>query len=146
MNTEFDKFPYEWVERYMKRSLAYGMFPGFFSADAATGQYFKRPELYNRDRPLFKKYMPLCKMVAEAGWNPVAKAISNEPAVYVERFGNYLTIFNDSKEQKTVTITLESRPAMLKEHVHGSQIAVKDGIFEIILDSEDVLVVEEPEL
>ena len=38
----------------MKRSLAYGMFPGYFSADASTGHYFKRPELYNRDRPLFK--------------------------------------------------------------------------------------------
>ncbi len=143
MNTDFDKFPYELVQRYMKRSLAYGMFPGFFSADASTGHYFSRPELYDRDRPLFKKYVPLCKMVAEAGWNPITRATSNDPMVYVERFGNYLTIFNDTKEQKTVTISLESRPASLKEYVRGSNIAVKDGSFSVVLAPEDVLVVEE---
>ena len=142
MNTVFDKFSHELVQRYMKRSLAYGMFPGFFSADASTGHYFSRPELYNRDRPLFKKYVPLCKMVAEAGWNPITAATSNDPSVYVERFGKYLTIFNDSKEQKTVTITLENRLTTLEEHVRGSSIAVKDGKFEVVLAAEDVLVVE----
>ena len=66
MNTNFSQFSAELVEKYMKRSLAYGMFPGFFSQDAATGQYFTRPELYERDRPLFGKYVPLCRRVAEA--------------------------------------------------------------------------------
>lgn len=143
MNTDFDKFSHDSVELYMKRSLAYGMFPGFFSADASTGHYFSRPELYNRDRPLFKKYVPLCKMVAEAGWNPITGAKSSDPAVYVERFGKYLTIFNDSKEPKTVTITLENRQVSLKEHVHGSEVAVKDGAFSVVLAAENVLVVEE---
>ncbi len=68
MNTDFEEFPHELVEKYMKRSLAYGMFPGFFSHNASQGHYFTRPELYDRDRPLFKKYVPLCKRVAEAGW------------------------------------------------------------------------------
>ncbi|MBC7338102.1 MAG: hypothetical protein H5U01_17765, partial [Clostridia bacterium] len=31
MNTNFDQFDHEHVEKYMARSLAYGMFPGFFS-------------------------------------------------------------------------------------------------------------------
>ena len=66
MNTDFEKFPHEYVEKFMKRSLAYGMFPGFFSADASTKTYFSQPALYNRDRPLFKKYIPLCRKVAEA--------------------------------------------------------------------------------
>jgi len=56
MNTRFEDFSRELVERYMKRALAYGMFPGFFSHNASQGHYFTRPELYNRDRPLFKKY------------------------------------------------------------------------------------------
>ncbi len=68
MNTRFEELSYELVARYMKRSLAYGMFPGFFSHNASQGHYFSRPELYERDRPLFKKYVPLCKLVAEAGW------------------------------------------------------------------------------
>jgi len=144
MNTVFDDFSYELTELFMKRSLAYGMFPGFFSADASTGHYFSRPELYNRDRALFKKYVPLCKMVAEAGWNPITEATSSDPSVYVERFGNYLTIFNDSKETKTVTITISKRPATLKEHVRGLPISVKNGTFDVVIDPEDVLVVEEP--
>ena len=69
MNTRFEDFSHELVERYMKRSLAYGMFPGFFSHNASQGHYFTRSELYNRDRPLFKKYVPLCKLVAEAADN-----------------------------------------------------------------------------
>ncbi len=74
MNTEFENFSAALVEKYMKRSLAYGMFPGFFSHNASQGHYFSRPDLYNRDRPLFKKYVPLCKLVAEAGWEPVTGA------------------------------------------------------------------------
>ena len=92
----------------MKRSLAYGMFPGFFSHNASQGHYFTRPELYDRDRPLFKKYVPLCKLVAEAGWEPITRARSSDEQVYVERFGDrYLTVFNDSPERRTATITLE---------------------------------------
>ena len=87
MNTDFEEFPPEMVEKYMKRSLAYGMFPGFFSHNAAEGHYFTRPELYERDRPLFQKYVPLCKRVAEAGWEPITAARSSDARVYVERFG-----------------------------------------------------------
>lgn len=125
MNTDFDQFPPQLVEKYMKRSLAYGMFPGFFSADASTKQYFTNPALYNRDRPLFKKYVPLCKLVAEAGWRPVTRARSSDPKVYVERFGEkYLTVFNDSAEQKTVTITLEGRvPGPSRELLSGKELA-----------------------
>lgn len=81
-NTDFEKFPYEYSEKFMKRSLAYGMFPGYFSHNAAEGHYFTRPELYDRDRPLFKKYIPLCRTLAEAGWQPepLAKIVSISPA------------------------------------------------------------------
>ena len=100
MNTRFEEFPPELVEKYMKRSLAYGMFPGFFSHNASEGHYFSRPELYERDRPLFKKYIPLCKRVAEAGWEPQTKATSSDEHVYVERFGErFFTVFNDSQRE-----------------------------------------------
>jgi len=147
MNTDFTKFPPELVERYMKRSLAYGMFPGFFSANASEGQYFTRPELYNRDRPLFKKYVPLCKRVAEAGWEPVTLARSSDERVYVERFGGkgprYLTVLNDSSNRRSVTITLEGpAPASSRELVRGQSIAWEDGKATLTLDGEDVAVLE----
>ncbi len=108
MNTQFERFSHEAVEKYMKRSLAYGMFPGFFSHNASQGHYFTRPELYERDRDLFKKYVPLCRQVAEAGWEPVTRASTGNKDVYIERFGDqYLTIFNDGKQQQEITITTE---------------------------------------
>jgi hypothetical protein len=84
MNTRFEQFSNELVEKYMKRSLAYGMFPGFFSHNASQGHYFTRPELYERDRDLFKKYIPLCKLVGEAGWEPITLARSSDSHIYVE--------------------------------------------------------------
>ena len=88
MNTYFERFSHHLVEKYMKRCLAYGMFPGFFSSNASEGHYFTRPDLYNRDRPLFKKYVPLCKRVAEAGWEPIRGPTRSATRVYVERFGD----------------------------------------------------------
>jgi hypothetical protein len=109
MNSDFKTFSHELVERYMQRCLAYGMFPGFFSHNASEGHYFSQPQLYNRDRELFKKFVPLCKMVAEAGWEPISLARSNQPQVYVERFGErYLTVFNDSAQKQDVVIELDT--------------------------------------
>ncbi|MGD0089283.1 MAG: hypothetical protein ABSE73_05125 [Planctomycetota bacterium] len=144
MNTDFGKFSYALVEKYMQRSLAYGMFPGFFSGDASSGQYFTRPELYNRDRPLFKKYVPLCKRVAEAGWEAVTRVRSSDEKVYVERFGeSYLTVFNDSPEKRTVTITLEGKaPAASHELLSGAAVEWKDNASALTLEGEGVAVVE----
>jgi hypothetical protein len=144
MNTRFEQFPPALVEKYMKRSLAYGMFPGFFSHNASQGHYFSRPELYNRDRPLFKKFVPLCKRVAEAGWEPVTLARSSDPRVYVERFGpRYLTVFNDSPDRRTVTLTYEGKsPAASRELVGGKPAEWKDGKTTLTLEGEDVAVID----
>jgi hypothetical protein len=159
MNTQFDKFSHELVEKYMKRSLAYGMFPGFFSANASSGHYFTRPELYERDRPLFKKYVPLCKKVAEAGWEPITLARSSDERVYVERFGGgrggegvmrdrrtplYLTVFNDSPQRRTATITLVNvaPPDFSRELLAGRDVTWQDGKATITLAGEDVAVIE----
>ena len=144
MNTEFERFGPELVEKYMKRSLAYGMFPGFFSHNASQGQYFKRPKLYDRDRATFKKYVPLCKLVAEAGWQPITLARSSDPRVYVERFGaKYLTVFNDSPAARTATITLVGlKAATARELVRGGQITFTGGKARVTLAPEDVAVLD----
>jgi hypothetical protein len=143
MNTRFEEFSHGLVERYMKRSLAYGMFPGFFSHNASQGHYFTRPELYNRDRPLFTKYVPLCRLVAEAGWEPVTLAHTDDDRVYVERFGNrYLTVFNDSNERRTVTIRVELPTATSRELVSGRNIAWDHGQTVLTLEPEDVAVID----
>jgi hypothetical protein len=144
MNTRFEEFSHELVEKYMKRSLAYGMFPGFFSHNASQGHYFTRPELYERDRSLFKKYAPVCKLVAEAGWEPITLAHTSDSRVYVERFGEkFLTVFNDSNERRTVTIKLErNNPEATRELIHGRTIEWRDQQTNLTLDGQDVAVIE----
>jgi hypothetical protein len=144
MNTVFEEFSHKLVEKYMKRSLAYGMFPGFFSHNASQGHYFTRPELYERDRDLFKKYIPLCKMVAEAGWEPITLARSSDSDVYVERFGGkFLTVFNDSSEQRAVTIKLErDMPKSSKELISGRTIRWSDQSTDLTIEGEDVAIIE----
>lgn len=102
MNTVYDEFRPEWVKLCFKRSIAWGHFPSFFSHNAADDPYWQRPNLYNRDRPLFQKYIPVCATLSRAGWEPVTHARATPDHVCVERFGPdedgavYLTLFNDS--------------------------------------------------
>jgi hypothetical protein len=144
MNTEFSKLPHERVGKYMQRCLAYGMFPGFFSANAATGHYFERPEFFERDRPLFRKYVPLCKLVAEAGWEPVTRARTTDEKMHVERFGeNYLTVFNDSAERRVATITFEGTPSETsRDLVSGTAVKWENKSAAITLEGESAAVIQ----
>ena len=144
MNTDFGQWPYELTEKYMKRCLAFGMFPGFFSNNASEGHYFTRPELYNRDRPLFKRYLPLCRRVAEAGWEPIPFARSSDPAVTIERFGNRLwTVFNASSEPKNVTLTFDNPvPATFTELLTGKRHRPNGQEVALSFTGEDVAVLE----
>ena len=137
-NTEFDEF-HPYVERYMQRALAYGMLTGFFSSNGSTDCYFDKKERYEIDRPLFRKYVPLQKELAKAGWRPLATlAKSSNPEVYVEQFGDrYVTVFNGSlKEAKTAVIT--SPKASAAERVTGETWTFADGRREITLPPETV--------
>jgi NPCBM-associated, NEW3 domain of alpha-galactosidase len=80
------------IELFMKRCLAYGVFPGFFdwppSGLGPGGTYWEHPEYYERDRLLFRKYQPLVKTLAAAGWEPMTMARAlDAPTLQVERFG-----------------------------------------------------------
>jgi hypothetical protein len=144
MNTDFTKLSHERVEKYMERCLAYGMFPGFFSANAATGHYFERPELFERDRPLFRKLVPLCKLVAEAGWEPLTRARASDATIHVERFGkNYLTVFNDSAERHEATITTDDTPPEAsRDLVSGMAVKWRNKTATISLEGESVAVIQ----
>ncbi len=114
MNTDYDRFKPELVEKYFQRSLFLGFWPGMFSHNAAENPYWENPKWYDRDRPLFKKYLPLIKSVAEAGWQPVTLATATNPSLFMERFGPgqdgkmYFTVFNDSAARQSGDIRLEA--------------------------------------
>jgi hypothetical protein len=51
-----------------------GMWPGYFSGNAASFPYFRNATWYNRDRPLFQRYIPVLREINRAGWEPVTFA------------------------------------------------------------------------
>ncbi len=107
-NTNFDHLTTPLVEKYFQRCLFYGIFPSMFSADAATHPYWETPALYNRDRPLFLSYLPIIKRLSSAGWEPITWAASDNPGVYIERFGPKLfTILNDSRTRQVANLSFD---------------------------------------
>ena len=144
-NTDFHKFGHAMVERYMQRVLFYGLQPSMFSVDAASNPYWENPDLYDRDRDLFKKYVPLVREVAEAGWDPVTLARSSNRNVFIERFARrYLTLCNDTaKPQKTrVTVDFPVRRQAV-ERISDTSLAVSaKGVFTIELQPQSTALVD----
>lgn len=144
MNTDFTRFSAEMVEKYMKRCLAFGFFPSFFSADAATGHYFKNPALYERDRACFKRYLPFIRLVAEAGWEPLTEAETEDSAVLAERFGKeYLTLLNDSAEVRKCSVRFARHVSSVRDLLSGSVFPVKNSSeITLSLNPEDVALLQ----
>lgn len=142
-NVDFEKFAYADMENFMRHCVAYGLFPGCFSHNASEGHYFTRPEVYNRDRPLFKKYVPLCKMLSEAGWRPVNTLIaSTDSRVFVEQFGaRYVTVFNSARATVKVRLTAKVG-ARASEHVAGGEVSFADGVATLELAPDAVRVLD----
>jgi hypothetical protein len=150
MNTNYDQFTPNLVEKYFQRSLFYGMFPSMFSHNASDDPYWRAPKWYNRDRHLFKRYLPFVKMVAEAGWEPMTYAVSDNPNVYIERFGPdakgniYFTLLNDSADTQQTTITIMTEKLGIKDAkemrdlISGEELEVisKDGRMTVKLTME----------
>jgi hypothetical protein len=91
------------IETYMRRCAAYGILFGFFdispSGDHPGSSYWEHPEWYDRDRALFRRYMPLAAELITAGWRPDPGARISGEAAFVERFGEnglaYVTVSTD---------------------------------------------------
>ncbi len=144
-NTDFSKFDHSMVDRYMQRVLFYGLQPSMFSVDAASNPYWENQALYDRDRDLFKKYVPLVCEVAEAGWEPVTLARSSNRNVFVERFGRrYLTLCNDTAKPQKARVTVDfpvRRQAV--ERISRARVAVSaKGVFIIELQPQSTALVD----
>jgi len=113
-NTDFSKFSSDMSLKYIQRCVAFGMFPGYFSKDAFNGHFFLDPALYEPVRNLFRQWMPICKELAELGWEPVTGIGVSDKRLLVERFGDYssgdesclVTVYNPSSE--TIEISFDS--------------------------------------
>jgi hypothetical protein len=115
MNTDYARFTPELVERYFQRCLFYGVWPGFFDEEAASKDpyWVSAKKWYERDRPLFKKYVPLLRRLTAAGWQPLTHASCDNSNILVERFGPepngmvFLTLLNDTADTQKGTVTAD---------------------------------------
>ncbi|MCW3058989.1 MAG: hypothetical protein JWQ02_810, partial [Capsulimonas sp.] len=109
LNTDFTKVSYENIARYFERCLFYGVYPSMFSVNAADHPYWENPALYNRDRPLFKKYIPVLQRLSAAGWEPITWAKAAQSDVWLERYGkNYLTVLNSKDTSTNAVIRIDA--------------------------------------
>jgi hypothetical protein len=115
MNTDYARFTPELVERYFQRCLFYGVWPGFFDEEAAAKDPYwaSAKKWYERDRPLFRRYIPLLRRLTAAGWQPLTHAACGNAKILVERFGPetggavFLTLLNDTADAQSGTVTAD---------------------------------------
>ena len=130
MNTRYENFPTNLVEKYFQRCAFYGFYPSMFSHNASENVYWQNPDWYNRDRYLFKKYIPMIKRMAESGWQPITRARCKNDKVLLEQFGDpkngtfYITAFNSNPINLDTEITIEVKNPVssIKELISGNQI------------------------
>jgi len=119
-NDNYNVITHEMVEMYMKRGIFYGFYPSMFEYHVKTDYgkyehpwYFNEPKFYNRDRDLFKKYVPMIRTLSQAGWEPVPYASCEDKEIWVERFGSiakgnlHLTVLNTGKTKREVKVVLD---------------------------------------
>ena len=152
LNTDFNHLTYGVVEKYMRRCAFFGLFPSMFSSDAYHNRHVDDPKHHDRDRPLFKKYLPIILDMARAGWCPVTHARCPNNAIRIERFGEgprvFLSVMNTDKQaSQPAEITfdrqamgLPDREAEVTELLSERQVPSAQGRLSMAIAPDDVVV------
>lgn len=152
MNTVYDQFSTNLVQKYFDRCAFYGFYPSMFSHNASENPYWQNPKWYNRDRELFKKYIPIIKRTAEAGWRPVTLVKSSNSNILLERFGDsntgkiYITAFNPTtiiQQGKIQFIEKTNSPISIRELITGENVPlIAENRWQLELNPEKCAVFE----
>ena len=127
-NTNFNLFTKDDAEKYFRRCAFYGVFPSFFSADAATNPYWESAALYNRDRPLFQQYVPVISALSKAGWEPITYAWTGTSTVWVERYGtSNFTVLNSADKDAQTTLSVDLSKLGI-DPKHAKTVTVTDAL------------------
>jgi len=91
------------IERELNECLTYAWWAGLQG----------NPQQFDSRRALFKKYVPVFRSLAEAGWEPVTYATATPRGTVVERFGGeegrplLFTVRNMKDSAQAVTVTID---------------------------------------
>ncbi len=149
-DTAFTKPPYSGYEKYFEKLLSYGFFPSFFSTNSSSDPYWADSTRYDEGRPFFKKYIPLIKLIAAAGWQPVTYMSTKSKDVYVERFGKnikdgiYFTVYNSSNESKKIDLSTDTSDLKLS-HIYNFEDLISGKIYvSIRKQDKNILMISVP--
>ena len=143
-NTDFNLWSYDMTDQYFQICLSLGIWPSFFSHNGADHQYFANATLYNRDRALFRKYIPILREINYMGWQPLTFASvspssspstnqylseedinAGESSFYIERFGPL-----SENSSKVIHDLLEGNDLVQGDQVSGQARRVYLGAYE----------------
>ncbi|OGG50106.1 MAG: hypothetical protein A3F84_02665 [Candidatus Handelsmanbacteria bacterium RIFCSPLOWO2_12_FULL_64_10] len=94
------------IERRLNTCLTYAWWPGIDGAPQET---------FDRKRPIFKKYIPALRALAQAGWEPVTHAVAKPEGAVIERFGGeggrrlFFTVRNPEQGPQDISVTVDVR-------------------------------------
>ena len=130
----------------MHATRSSALYPSFPAHNASSHRGSDSPKHYNRDRNLFRKYMPLCIRVGEAGWRPVNRLLaSDSPEVVTEQFGDrYATVYNLSTNSVRASLSSLSGAASAEELVGGGAWRFENSRRTVDIPGETVLVLSFP--
>lgn len=131
--------PAHYEEPFVRDHLLYGCWPG--------GYYDTSGESY---LALLRKFVPIVRRQAAAGWEPITYARADAAAVQVERFGGeggrelLLSVRNAGAEDRVVTIALQQPLAVsgeLRELVSGERVEVEGMVLHVKAPAGKVCVI-----
>ena len=126
-----DSVTREEMKTCINDQMFYGMFPSNSIASPVdmydSGRYWYNATLYERDRDLFKKYVPIIKDISAAGWEPVPYATCDNPNMRFERYGNpreglYYTVASRSSMAESGVLLVD----LSKLGFDGTTVEVKE--------------------
>ncbi len=85
MNTAFENFSHDRVEKYMEAMSCVRLWPGFLQSQRLAGARLHPGGAVRAGPGPGQEDVPLCKLVAEAGWEPITRAHSDKEGIHVER-------------------------------------------------------------
>lgn len=148
----FTDAPFTGYQVYFEKLMAYGFFPSFFSTNASSDPYWQDHQKIENGRPFFKKYIPIIKTIAAAGWEPVTGASGNNASVRIERFGKsgnlFFTVRNNSSQEVKCLITLDVTELKLagkitaKELVGGKPVKTENNKMYVTIPSQRTQVIQ----
>jgi hypothetical protein len=130
----------EQMETYINRCMFWAVFPGISDAGPKGGyNYWQHPELYERDRETFRRYLPAIHALATAGWQPVTRARCDAEGLWVERYGPaddsrlYFTLRSEG-EARAGTLTVDLLALGITGAVTGVQNLMTGETIEVQTD------------